>query len=134
GRACVEARPVSPARRGASDSLLARIFAMPAHRLPVRVLADPLGDVGLGSGRALLQRPIERELEMSVFAFSRMCGGAYGQNQFNQAHRCLRYLLHQRATTNKVQVARKISPLPSTAMSPAKRRNERCRSRAARAL
>src|SRR5262249_26787118 len=70
----------------ASDLFLTGVFAVPAHRHPFRMLADPLCNIWRCAHGALLQRCTWRVLKALIFAKRRIPDGTHGDHQFEQAH------------------------------------------------
>ena len=69
-----------------SGLFLSRVFAVPAHSHPFRVLADPLRDVRRRSHCALLRRCAARVPEALNFAKCRVSDGAHRDHELEQAH------------------------------------------------
>ena len=69
-----------------SGLFLTRVFAVPAHSHPFRVLADPSRDVRRRSHCALLRRCTARVPEALIFAKCRVSDGAHRDHQLEQAH------------------------------------------------
>src|SRR5262249_53043001 len=111
-------RRASPERCRPSDSLLARVLAVPAHRLPTGVFADPLCDVGLRAGRALAQRPAVHELEMPVFAQARLRHRAHRQNKLDHVDLCLSPFLQRGATKSSSGLVSRFRSSPSLPHAP----------------
>src|SRR5450759_4797467 len=59
---------------------------MPAHGRPLRVLPDPLRDVGRRPHGALPQRLTRRVLQMPILTQRGMGDGTHGDHQFDEAH------------------------------------------------
>jgi hypothetical protein len=74
-------------RRSKSNlsSFMAGILAGPFPGDPLGMVADPLGDVGLRSHHALIERAIPGELKIFFLAIGRIGDGADGQDDFNHS-------------------------------------------------
>src|SRR6185312_16145313 len=63
-----------------------RVFATPLHRRPLRMLADPLRNVGRRCHGALLRRKVRRKAQAPLLAFIRREHGAHRDNQAYRIH------------------------------------------------
>src|SRR5262249_2936144 len=121
-----------------------RHLAVPARDAPLGMLVDPLGEIGLRAHGARAQRALPVVLEVLLLALARMRECADCHDDFDHSHAAPRVgggsqpriirRSYPRYVINQPRVPIKISPLPSTAMSPAYRRSARARHAAARRL
>jgi hypothetical protein len=63
-----------------------RIFAVITLHGPLRMVADPLGDIGLRRERTLCQRALLGELKMLLFALIRLRDLADHHDDLNKSH------------------------------------------------
>jgi hypothetical protein len=76
----------APARPKSNLSFLkARILAGPFPGGPLGMVPDPLGDVGLRSHHALIERALPRELKIFFLAIGRIGDGTDGQDDFDHS-------------------------------------------------
>src|ERR1700727_745623 len=64
---------------------MAGIFAGPFPWSPLRMVAEPLGDVGLGRHHALIERAIPGELKIFFLAIGRIGDGADSQDDLDHS-------------------------------------------------